>query len=58
MVAPPLEPGAVYVTVAVVDQVAVAVPMVGAPGAVAAAVTTMVSVAVEVSVVLFVAVTV
>ena len=37
IVAPPFEAGAVYVTVAVVDPVAVAVPMVGAPGAVAAA---------------------
>ena len=32
IVAPPLEPGAVKATVAVVDPVAVAVPTVGAPG--------------------------
>jgi hypothetical protein len=58
IVAPPLEAGAVYVTVAVVEPVAVAVPMVGAPGAVAAAAaTTNVTVAVELPAVL-VAVTV
>ena len=32
IVAPPLEPGDVKATVAIVDQVAVAVPIVGAPG--------------------------
>ena len=58
IVAPPFEEGAVYVTVAVVEPVAVAVPMVGAPGAVAAAAaTTSVTVAVELPAVL-VAVTV
>jgi hypothetical protein len=36
IVAPPLLAGAVYETVAVVDPVAVAVPIVGAPGTVAA----------------------
>jgi hypothetical protein len=36
IVAPPLLAGAVYATVAVVDPVAVAVPIVGAPGTVAA----------------------
>jgi hypothetical protein len=36
MVEPPLLAGAVNVTVAVVDPVAVAVPIVGAPGAIAA----------------------
>jgi hypothetical protein len=35
IVAPPSEPGAVYVTVAVVEPVAVAVPIVGALGTVA-----------------------
>jgi hypothetical protein len=34
IVAPPSEPGAVKATVAVVDPVAVAVPIVGAPGTV------------------------
>ena len=38
IVAPPLLAGAVYVTVAVVAPVAVAVPIVGAPGTVAATV--------------------
>ena len=38
IVAPPLLAGAVYVTVAVVEPVAVAVPIVGAPGTVAATV--------------------
>jgi hypothetical protein len=38
MVAPPSLAGAVYATVAVVDPVAVAVPIVGAPGTVAATV--------------------
>jgi hypothetical protein len=38
IVAPPLEPGAVNATVAVVDPVAVAVPIVGAPGATASVV--------------------
>ena len=37
IVAPPSEPGAVYATVAVVEPVAVAVPIVGAFGTVAAA---------------------
>jgi hypothetical protein len=36
IVAPPLLAGAVYATVAVVEPVAVAVPIVGAPGTVAA----------------------
>jgi hypothetical protein len=36
IVAPPLLAGAVYATVAVVDPVAVAVPIVGAPGTIAA----------------------
>ena len=48
IVAPPSEPGAVYATVAVVEPVAVAVPIVGALGTVAAALaTTTVTVAVE-----------
>ena len=38
IVAPPLLAGAVYATVAVLDPVAVAVPIVGAPGTVAATV--------------------
>jgi hypothetical protein len=46
IVAPPFEAGAVYVTVAVVDPVAVAVPMVGVPGAVAAAAAAMTKVTV------------
>ena len=39
MAAPPLEPGAVKETVALVDPVAVAVPIVGAPGTTADVVT-------------------
>jgi hypothetical protein len=56
IVAPPSDPGAVNVTVAVVEPVAVAVPTVGAFGAVAA-LTARVTVAVELPVE-FVAVTV
>lgn len=52
IVAPPSEPGAVYVTVAVVEPVAVAVPIVGAFGTV---LTTITAIALELTVIVVVA---
>ena len=52
IVAPPSEPGAVYVTVAVVELVAVAVPIVGALGTV---LTTITAIALELTVIVVVA---
>jgi hypothetical protein len=46
IVAPPLLAGAVYATVAVVEPVAVAVPIVGAPGTTAATVAVVLELAV------------